>query len=65
MRGNTVILNKWQGYYSEDCQCIYCLHRRRSKPRCPYAECRYLAEKLEAAASGRIERKEEMLQWDG
>ena len=61
---NTRYLHRWQGYYIEDCLCIYCLHSRGSKRGCSLDACICMDEKLDALTHGRIERKGGIMIWD-
>ena len=49
--------NRWEGYYLEDCECIYCKHYEGKKRGCPLEYCCCEDEKLDAIRHGRIKRK--------
>ncbi|MCL2853109.1 MAG: hypothetical protein FWE20_08775 [Defluviitaleaceae bacterium] len=48
MGSNTKIYDKFQGYTSDDCQCIYCQHFKGKKQGCSLAECCCAEEKVQA-----------------
>ena len=47
---------KWSKYYLSDISCAYCQYFRGKKRGCPFGECAYEEEKLEAITSGRMVR---------
>ena len=49
--------DRWEGYYLEDCDCIYCLYFKGKKGGCPRKSCCCEEEKLDAIKHGRIKRK--------
>ena len=57
-------INKWEGYFLNDCDCIYCENYRGKKHGCKYASCCYAEEKLTAIANGRIKRGKGATAWD-
>jgi len=65
MSQNARFVNKWHGYYTEDCVCIYCLYYGGNKQGCKLDKCCCEAEKREAAAHGRIISKRGAMRWDG
>ena len=63
--GKSRRFQKWQGYFLDDCACIYCANYRGAKRGCRLKKCCCLEEKREAAAYGRISRKRGFDIWDG
>ena len=57
------IQDRWHGYYSEDLDCIYCLHWKGKRKGCPLSVCAYEEEKHDALANGRIKRREGLGFW--
>lgn len=58
------IINKWKGYYIEDCECAFCLYYGGKKQGCKLKKCCCKNEKQEAAANGRITRERGSMKWD-
>jgi len=66
MTNNTVIVNRWHGYYVEDCDCSLCLHKKGTKTQsCKLENCCCGEERFDAFINNRIERKRGLMQWDG
>ena len=74
---NVGIIQKFKGYYLEDCECQYCKYYQGRKLGCTYKGvqkhkerglgediCCCEEEKLEAIAAGRIKRKRGSVSWD-
>ena len=64
MRQNVRFVNKWQGYYAEDCECIYCDNYCDIKLGCKLEKCCCEEEKRDAVAHSRIKRKRGAMRWD-
>lgn len=47
---------KWKGYYLSDVDCMYCKHYRGKKRGCPFHQCEYTEERLNAVANGKFVR---------
>ena len=65
MRDSTRAVDKFQGYFLEDTECQWCLHYQGEKKGCTLDQCCCEAEKLDATANGRINRKRGSTKWDG
>ena len=59
------VVQKWQGYYLEDCECSTCLHYLGRKKGCNLNECCCDKEKTDAITNGRINRKRGSMSWHG
>ena len=57
-------VNKWQGYYLEDCECALCLHYVGRKRGCKLDKCCCEEEKLDAIKNERITRKRGSTVWN-
>jgi len=64
MSQNTRALDRFQ-YHAEDLECRWCLHYQGKKKGCKLDHCCCEAEKLDATATGRINRKRGSTKWDG
>ena len=64
MNKSTRIINKWEGYYLEDCECQYCLYFGGRKQGCKLKKCCFENEKREAEIKGRIIRERGSMKWD-
>jgi len=64
MNRNKQIVNKWEGYYLEDCICPLCLFYGGKKYSCILDNCCCEEEKYEARLNGRIRRKRGFSKWD-
>ena len=64
MNRSVGIVGKWQGYYVEDCACLFCLHYGGKRRGCKLNKCCCSEEKHEAAVNNRINRPRSTLQWD-
>ena len=62
---NVRTVNRWEGYYVEDCDCHVCLHWKGVKRGCSLPACCCTEEKREARKHGRIKRKKGFNSWDG
>ncbi len=60
----TRIVNKFRGYFVEDCSCVYCLHYGGKKRGCKLTKCCCEEEKRDAIVNNRIKRKRGSMQWD-
>jgi hypothetical protein len=56
-------VNKFRGYFLEDCECIYCVNFRGKKRGCKFKKCLFEAEKHDAIKHGRIKRKRGWDKW--
>jgi len=65
MGQNTRSIGRFEGYYLEDCNCIFCKNYQGKKRGCKLDKCCCDDEKLDAIANGRIERKKGSAAWDG
>jgi len=61
---NTRYVNRWHGYYIEDCLCCYCQYNRGAKRGCSLDMCCCINEKLDALMRGRVKRKKGAMTWD-
>ena len=61
---NVKIVQKFKGYYLDDCECQYCKNYQGRKRGCRLDKCCCDEEKLAAIAGGRINRKRGTMQWD-
>jgi hypothetical protein len=61
---NVGIVQKFRGYYLEDCECLHCKYYQGRKRGCKLAQCCCDEEKLEAIAADRIKRKRGSVSWD-
>ena len=61
----TKYINKWQGYFLEDCECPYCDYYQGKKLGCKLDKCCCIEEKHDAIKNGRIKRKRGSTSWDG
>ena len=61
---NVRAVNKFRGYYLDDCLCKFCLHNKGPKGGCSLPACMCMDEKLDALMHGRIERKHGSMTWD-
>ncbi len=57
-------VNKFRGYYAEDCSCVYCMYYRGKKRGCKLEKCCCEEEKRDAIANNRIKRKRGLMRWD-
>jgi len=64
MKQNVRIVNRFRGYYHEDCQCKYCTNFRGNKRGCKLKECPFEEIRQEAILKGRIKRKRGANKWD-
>ena len=65
MEQNTRRTSKFEGYYLEDCECIFCKNYQGKRRGCKLDKCCCDNEKLDAIAKGRIKRKKGSAAWDG
>ena len=65
IKPNVRTVNKWHGYYLEDCNCAFCLYYASIKVGCTHESCMCEEEKREAIAAGRTIRKRGSMEWDG
>jgi len=63
-KDNVRNVNKWRGYYLEDCACVYCEHFISKKRGCKLPECCCEEEKRDAEEHNRIKRKRGSMKWD-
>ena len=63
-KANVRSVNKFRGYFLEDCECLYCKHYQGRKRGCKLDKCCCDDEKLEAIAADRIKRKRGSTSWD-
>jgi len=61
--GCTQRLNRFVGYYMEDCDCFYCFYYRGQKLGCSLPVCCCIEEKADALKYGRIHRKPSSMRW--
>ena len=50
-------VHRWDGYYIEDMDCLFCLYFQGRKRGCPLPVCCCLEEQIDAEEHGRIRRK--------
>ena len=62
---NKTYVNKFTGYYLEDCECEHCLNYCSEKKVCKLNKCCCEDEKRDAVANGRVKRRRGSLVWDG
>ena len=58
------IRNRWQGYFAEDYNCMYCLNWRGKRLGCLLPVCGYIEEKNDAAINRRIKQWKEIEVWN-
>ena len=63
-KDNIRMVNRWEGYYEEDCDCKLCLYYQGKKGGCSLNICCCDEEKREARKHGRIKRKRGFNTWD-
>ena len=63
-KDNVRNVNRFRGYFLEDCDCQYCKHYQGRKRGCKLDKCCCDEEKLEAIAAGRQKRKRGSVAWD-
>ena len=61
---NVKVVQKFRGYFLEDCECQYCKYYQGRKRGCKLEKCCYDDEKLEAIAAGRYKRQKGSVSWD-
>ncbi|MCL2516925.1 MAG: hypothetical protein FWF15_00035 [Oscillospiraceae bacterium] len=65
-KNNVRSIDKWRGYYLEDCDCSLCKHFAGHKRGCRLEKCICEDEKCDAVTSGRVKRKRRRNRaWDG
>ena len=64
IKQNAGYVNKWQGYYLEDTDCIHCLYYKGIKHGCTLTACSCEDIKIEAIEKSRIKRKRGFNSWD-
>ena len=65
MNGNKTYINRFKGYFMEDCECQWCRNFQGEKKGCKIPKCCCEGEKGEAIANGRIKRRRGSMAWDG
>jgi len=65
MGQNSRCIERFEGYYLDDCNCIYCKNYIGKKRGCKLKKCCCEDEKLNAIAHERIKRKKGSAAWDG
>ena len=65
MSSNKGYINRFKGYYIEDCNCSACKYFQGQKRGCKLDKCCCEYEKLDAIANGRIKRRRGSTTWDG
>jgi len=63
-KDNVRTVNKWQGYFLEDTDCVNCLYYKGKKRGCTLTSCCCEDIKREAKEKGRIKRKRGFNSWD-